>query len=114
MSNAEDVTSIDALATGGRADDLYRIAPDLALESFGDKALLLLAQHDIFITVNKSAADLLILMMDTFGTRPFQAAEFVGILEAHYDLTGPQAEMRADRVLRSWSGHGIIIHETLT
>jgi len=85
------------------------VPPDLALEHFGDKSIILLAMQDRFLTVNKSAAVLLELIMTTFEGQSFSDEELSTLLTQHYHLTKAKAQEEVRRILTSWSEHGILV-----
>jgi hypothetical protein len=87
----------------------YRLAPDLAMERFGNKAVVLLAAKDTLITINRPAADLLELMAATFGETPFAARALAETITLHYRLTPKKAGPEARKLLDRWSGHGLLV-----
>jgi hypothetical protein len=88
---------------------VYRVSPDLALEHFGDKSIVLLAMQDRFLTVSKPAAVLLELIMTAFEGRSFSDEELSTLLAQHYDLTEVKAQEEVRRILASWSQQGILV-----
>ena len=88
---------------------IYRLAPGLAIESFEDEALVLLAMQDRFVRVNRAAGELLVLMQSTLEDRDFSVAELAFLLGEHYDLTPPSAQEQAHVIIALWQEHGILI-----
>ena len=66
----------------------YRLAPDLAVEDFDDKAILFLASQDHLITVNRSAAAVLKIMRREFGKRGFSHRRLADLIVRRYHLAG--------------------------
>ena len=89
--------------------DAYRLAPTIAMERFGEEALVFLAESETFITVNEAAADVLGLMLDAFADRAFVGAELVALLLRHYDLEARAATGEAEEILACWTTAGIIV-----
>lgn len=88
---------------------VYRLSPDLALEYFGDKALILVAMRDRFLTVNKPAAELLELIEATFKEQIFSAKGLSVLLQKHYHLPRTRTQREIRRILTAWSKQGIFI-----
>jgi hypothetical protein len=88
---------------------VYCVSPDLALEHFGDKSIILLAMQDRLLTVNKAAAVLLELIMTTFEGQSFLDEELSTLLTQHYHLTKAKAQEEVRRILTSWSEQGILV-----
>jgi hypothetical protein len=86
----------------------YRLSPDVVLEWFGDEALILLADRDVFIRVNRPAGDLLTLMQNAFGGRAFSPRELAELFASHFDLSEDDAAAKSGQLLESWSVHGIV------
>lgn len=86
----------------------YRLSPDLALEYFGDKAIILVAMEDRFLTVNKPAAELLELIEATFKERIFSGEELSALLQKHYHLPRTKTQKETLRILTTWSKQGIL------
>ncbi len=89
----------------------WQVASDLALEAFGDKAVVLLAMRDSWITINRPAAQLLALMLETFSHKPFSRESFANLLAQHYDLDAAAALEEAQITLTSWMKQGIVVAE---
>lgn len=86
------------------------MSPDLALEHFGDRSIILLATQDRLLTVNRPAAVLLELIMDTFKGQGFSGEELSALLSQHYhDLTRGKAQTEVRRILTSWLEQGILV-----
>jgi PAS domain-containing protein len=84
----------------------YRLSPDLAVESFGEQALVLLADRDRILTVNRAAADLLALLQQRLDV--FTCDSLAALLADHYEMTAQQAAERAARLIASWEEYGIL------
>jgi hypothetical protein len=97
----------------GRLDrsSRYFLSPDLALESFGDKAVILLASGDRWITVNSAAADLLKAMIGMFGKRRFSLKGAVDLVVRRYSLSRELAVTELGRVFSEWNRLGILATE---
>jgi len=88
---------------------LYRISPDVALEHFGNKGLILLAAKDRFLIVNKPAASLLELIITAFEERIFSDAQLSALLLKNYQLTRDRGRREARKILKSWLKEGIFV-----
>lgn len=89
-----------------REAQAYRLSPDLAVERFGEQALVLLADHDQILTVNRAAADILALLEQRSGV--FTVEELAALLTDHYEMTAQEAAERAARLIASWERYGIL------
>jgi len=94
----------------GRSVSCY-LSPDLALESFGDKAVILLAAGDRWITVNSAAADLLKAMIRVFGKCRFSLKGAVDLVVRRYSLSRELAVTELERVFSEWNTLGILATE---
>jgi hypothetical protein len=94
---------------------LVRVSPDVALEHFGDKGVILLTSKDQFLTVNKAAASLLELIMTAFKERSFLDEDLSYLFLKHYQLTGAESRREARKIIALWLKRGIFVdgeHQT--
>jgi hypothetical protein len=87
----------------------YRIAPDFALERFGDSGVVLLAFRNKWINVNGFAASLLAELLKDFGESEFCRETLAGFLLGHYTLTKKEAGDKAGSLLSEWTRCGILL-----
>lgn len=85
------------------------VAPQLALEYFGQEALIFLVAQDTFITVNQPVAKLLELIMNIFGEAGFSEADLIEMIMEQYDLDHEEAVMEIKRLVSEWRNAGILI-----
>jgi len=64
----------------------YRFSPHVYVEYFDDDAILLLADRDVMVTVNRAAAELYELFRKQTGDRLFTRNDCAAFLEKSYDL----------------------------
>lgn len=99
--------------TASDNEQRYRLSPDLALESFGEKAVILLAMQDHWITINNAAAVLMKRMMRAFGKRSFSHKQLADLLFRCFDLSTAQALKESRSVITQWLGKGILTKKSL-
>lgn len=87
----------------------FTVASDLAFEVFGEEAILFLASRERFITVNRSVALLLGLIINTFGEHGFSKADFCELIREQYDLNNHDAEIKIEKIMEEWWQVGIFI-----
>ena len=97
------------MASRSRNSGCYWLSPDMALERFGDRAVVLLAHQDRWITVNGSAASLLEIMTETFGARRFSGADLADLITRHYGLAKARAAKASESLLADWTKRGMLI-----
>jgi hypothetical protein len=90
-------------------EPLYRLAFDLSVEHFHEESIILLASKDKLISVNKSGAALLELLMNTFISEDFSSGDLAALISRNYFLSEPEAATRADTTLSDWVRLGIFI-----
>lgn len=88
----------------------YRLVPDLAIEHFGDKALILVAERNKFLTVNQAAASLLKLTQDAFGEKTFSDKDLSSLFLEHYHIPKTKARDTVRKIIVSWLEYGILIN----
>jgi hypothetical protein len=88
---------------------LYRLSPELAVERFGEEALILLETQDRFLTVNRAAADLVELIGSAFAARQFTADDLVALLVQNYQLGVAEAAQEAQSLLEAWLEQGLFV-----
>jgi hypothetical protein len=89
----------------------YHLTPELEIEYFGDKALILVVEHDRFLTVNKAAVSLLKLMQDVFGGKTFSDKDLLSLLLERYHIPEIKVHDTVRKIIASWLKHGILIKE---
>ena len=77
----------------------YTLSPELAIEDFGDEALLFLPEGDLIINVNKSAALIMEQCKNTFDEQPFSMDQVIELLQKLYDLTDREARSEGRALL---------------
>jgi hypothetical protein len=87
----------------------YQISPHIFLESFGEDAVLLVADRDVMVTVNHAAAQLFTLAQATAGRRVFSRSDCVYFLLDNYALS----RLDAEKKMRSILGFGLKRHLVL-
>jgi hypothetical protein len=85
-----------------------RLAPDAFLESFGPSAVILLAERDRWLVVNRAAAELFAEIRRAFDGAPFTPAELASLLRAAYRLGPAEASGKARALFDDWSRRGIL------
>jgi hypothetical protein len=93
---------------GSNQTAAYQFSRELVIEPFEDEALLLVAEQDRFLTVNRAALDLIELMRGAFGERAFSVPELAALLEAHYDLSSERCTVESAAILAAWFEQGIL------
>jgi hypothetical protein len=83
----------------------------MALEHFGDKALILLAMQDKLVTVNAATAHLVGLMQERFARQGFAAEDLAMLMVDNYDLDVQEAKAEAEALLGDWSAEGLLLTE---
>ena len=86
----------------------YRFVSDLYLEWFDDDALLLVAGHDLLLTLNRAGGALFGELTAAFGRRSFTLAEGEGWLGDHYDLTVATCRKQARGLLAFSLKHHLV------
>ena len=81
---------------------VYQFSPHLVAERFDDEALVLVAEQDRFLTINRAALDLMELMRSAFGERGFSVQELAALLDGHYELSLEQSSQEAQAVVAAW------------
>ena len=87
---------------------VYQFSPHLVIERFDDEGLVLVAEQDRFLTINRAALDLMELMRSAFGERGFSVQELVALLDGHYELSLEQSSQEAQAVVAAWFDQGIL------
>ena len=87
---------------------VYQFSPHLVAERFDDEALVLVAEQDRFLTINRAALDLMELMRCAFGERGFSVQELAALLDGHYELSLEQSSQEAQAVVAAWFDQGIL------
>lgn len=82
---------------------LYQISPHVYMESFDEDAVLLVADKDVMVTVNRAAAELFEKAKASIENSFFSRSDCVKFLLDQYDLTNLEAEMQ----MRSILGFGL-------
>jgi len=101
---------VDPEADAGVA--LYRLSPELALERFGEEALILLETQDRFLTVNRAAADLVELIESAFAAQGFAVSDLGGLLAQNYELHTEEAAHEAQALVEAWLEQGLLVTVT--
>lgn len=97
-------------ATSAESPDcVCRLAKDLLIERFGDRALILLAKEDRFLTVNQAAAETVALMREEFGASGFGCLHLASVLERYYQLDSLEADSEASSLIEEWCKQGILV-----
>jgi hypothetical protein len=91
---------------------LYRLSPELAVERFGEEALILLETQDRFLTVNRAAADLAELIESVFAGQLFAAHDLVALLVQNYELEAEEAAQEAQALIEAWLEQGLFVAAT--
>ena len=87
----------------------YRLAPDLAVEDFDDKAIVFLASQEHLITVNRSAAVVIKIMRREFGKRGFSDRRLAGLILRGYHLDAVHALKEARNIIQEWCKLKILV-----
>lgn len=82
---------------------LYQISPHIYVESFDEDAVLLVADRDVMVTVNRAAAELFEKAKATMENSFFSRSDCVNFLLDQYDLT----ILDAEKQMRSILGFGL-------
>ena len=88
----------------------YHLSPNLAIEHFEEKALILVAEQDKFLTVNQAAASLLKLTQDAFGGKTFSEKDLSSLFLKHYHIPETKARDTVRKIIVSWLKYGILIN----
>lgn len=81
----------------------YQLSSHVYLESFDEDAVLLIADHDVMVTVNHAAAQLFMQAQESVGNSVFTRSDCVSFLLDHYELT----KLAAEQKMRSLLGFGL-------
>jgi len=92
-----------------KAPRTYHLSPDMAIEHFGDKALVLVTEQDKFLTVNCATASLLKLTQDAFGKKTFLDKDLSSLFLEHYHIPEIKARATVRKTIVSWLKYGILI-----
>lgn len=85
----------------------YCLAPDIVLENFGEKSVILLAERDKWITFDRPGADILSLILKNFGQKLFSMASLMKLLDRHYEIGMVPLE-DINKVMLEWRECGIL------
>jgi len=77
----------------------YSFSEELCLESFGNEAILLVADWDRLLTVDAAAAQLLSFLQSRLGTEPFSRNGLSSLLSEHYELSEMDANEEMVKLL---------------
>jgi hypothetical protein len=88
---------------------LYKLASDFSVEHFHDGSIILLALSDKLIRVNRSGADLLELIKNTFVSGDFSSDDLSELIGRNYSVSKSHAAKMADEILSDWVGRCIFI-----
>lgn len=84
----------------------YQFSPHVYLECFDEDAVLLIADHDYMITINRAGAELYEQAQEAIGNGAFNRSDCIAFLLQHYELTEDEAEQK----MRSIIGFGLAQH----
>ncbi len=81
----------------------------LLVEPFGELALVLIPEHERFVTVDRATEQVLWLLTEELGHRRFTPPDVASLLVAHYELSAAEAMPNAVRMLGEWLEHGLVV-----
>jgi hypothetical protein len=88
---------------------IFRLSPELAIDTVEGKGLIFLAVKEHFITVNRAAFHLLKLTRSAFRGSSFSDREFQNLLRANFRLTPAEGRLKARTILDQWLTEGIFV-----
>jgi hypothetical protein len=91
-----------AILTKYMREQRFRLRPDIAIEDFGETAVLFLEEDERFVTVNRAAADLVPLIREAFGDQYLDTARLAALFERSFELGGETAWEASAGVVRDW------------
>ena len=86
----------------------YRFSSPLYLEWFDDEALLLVADRDLLLTVNRAAGELFEALAEAFAGRPLTLADGIAWLGENYDLATAACRVEARALLAFALKHRLV------
>lgn len=89
----------------------YRFSEELSLESFGDEAILQIADWDRLLTLDATAVRLFRLLQRKLGSKPFSRNGLSQLLQEHYDLNNAEAEAEMKGLLAFGLRQGILLKQ---
>jgi hypothetical protein len=90
----------------------WHLPANRAIEYFGDKAIIFLAERDTLLTVNAGAAHLVEAIRETFAERNFSLREFTHLMESRYDIASAEALKEAREALSFFLRMSILLDDT--
>jgi len=87
----------------------YCLSEKLSLECFGDEAILLVADWDRLLTLDRIAAQLFVLLQAKLGTEPFDRTDVSMLLSEHYDLGASDVDAEVVKLLAFGLRQGIVL-----
>ena len=86
----------------------YRLSPSLYLEWFDDEALLLVADSDLLLTINRGAGELFEALAEAFSGRTFTLPDAVVWLGRNYELAAAACRTQARNLLAFALKHRLV------
>ena len=87
----------------------YQLSPHVCIEFFGKDAVMLVADRDVLVTVNKTAAQIFEHAREIAGSRTFDRSACVAFLLENYQLSGQEAEGQMRSLLGFGLRHGFVL-----
>ncbi len=90
----------------------YQLSPHVYVEFFDEDAVMLVADRDLIVTVNHTAAKLFAQARNVAGSRLFNRSDCVNFLLDHYQLPRREAEVQMCSLLGFALKHGMVVRHT--
>ena len=82
---------------------------ELAIEGFGDASLVMIVGTEEMVTLNETAARMVVLLQEEFGEDEFGLEDATERLSAEFGLDADRAATEAREMIEDWAAHGLVV-----